>query len=402
MKPIHPRRRQLGAVLAVSVAAVVLAACSSGGSSGANAGGSVSGLPASIPVTYVADMTGLAGPVGQADLKGMQAAMQAAQDSGLIGSSRIDLKVVDTGSDTQKSNTLTQQAVASDSIAMFSPALSGEGLPAAQLAQRGELPFLAVQSNAPGITDIGEYIYAGTPAPAAYVPLTDKYVMEKFAPKSVGFLYGSDSPSLVLGWDTFKQDLGAKGVQIGESVGLTAKTTDFTSAASKVAASTPDAVGIILVASQNATAVSALRQAGFKGQIFAYNGAAGGYLKAAGPDGAGIPYSVSFGPGMSFDSSKKFEALYQKMNNGEAPSVFAAEGYVAMDLLLHALAASQDASRQGVLDGLQKVAASDGFDSSVGRAALTGDNKRALQSPGALLLWDGTKENLIDTGAAPQ
>lgn len=390
------RARAIVSAAAMIAATGMLAAC--GGSdepASSNASGESAGLPAQIEVAYVADATGPAGPVGQADLKGMEAAVENAKRTGLIDST-IKINLLDSAGSAQKATTLTAQAAASDAVAVFGPAISSSGLAAAQIAQRREIPFLSVQANAPGLSDQGEYTYSATPFPSQYIDLATKYVKDEFDAKSAGFIYGNDSPALESGWKEFTKQFKDAGISVGENVGLPLTATDFTAAATRVARSKPDVVGVLLTAGQNAPAVTALRRAGFRGKIVAYNGAAGGYLKAAGEDAAGVPYAVSYGTGMPFESTKKFEELFAELNGGDQPNLFNAEGYAAMDLLLHALAASKDASRGGVIKGLQQVAASDGFDTSLGRYTLGSDNKRMGQSPGVLIVWDGKKETAVE------
>jgi len=386
--------RSIVSAAAVIAATGTLAACGGSDKPAANASGESAGLPDQIEVAYVADATGPAGPVGQADLAGMKAAVENAKRTGLIDST-IKINLLDSAGSAQKATTLTAQAAASDAVAMFGPAISSSGLAAAQIAQRREIPYLSVQANAPGLSDLGEFTYSATPFPTQYIDLTTKYVKDEFRATSAGFIYGNDSPALASGWKESAKQFGDAGIAVGESVGLPVTATDFTAAATRVARSKPDVVGVLLTAGQNAPAVTALRRAGFRGKIVAYNGAAGGYLKAAGEDAAGVPYAVSYGAGMPFESTKKFEKLFAELNGGEQPSLFNAEGYAAMDLLLHALAASKDASRGGVIKGLQQVASSDGFDTSLGRFTLGNDNKRMGISPGVLIVWDGKKENAV-------
>jgi ABC-type branched-subunit amino acid transport system substrate-binding protein len=75
-----------------------------------------------------------------------------------------------------------------------------------------------------------------------------------------------------------------------------------------------------------------------------------------------------------------------------------AAGYDAMMFFANALAKAPDGSREGVLKGMQAVAAEGGFDGAAGPIKFVEPDNRDVTVPGVVVEWRDGKENLISQG----
>lgn len=391
------------AVCATFALAAGLAACgssSSGGSSGGGGSSSSGGkgkLPATIPVTFVGDLTGPVAYVGRQEQLGMNLAIREVNDSGELGSSRLKLSFLDTGSDQNTAATQMSAAAKSSAVAVFGPLLSNEALATAPIAQRAKLPDIATQSQNDGTLQAGNYIYRLTTSQLKYDNLLVNYVARRGA-RSVNLIYANDNPTLVdVSTKLLPAGFKQLGIPVNQNVGIPTATTDFSSLTSKLTAGNPGAIGLMLVGAPIPALVKALRTAGYRGLIFADSAATAGTLVPAGAAADGVIYALDYTQQLDYPSSKAFTALYKKANPSLVPYGYNGSGYDAVRFLARAIRASGDASRDGVLKGMQMVASSGGFDGAAGPTRFTTPDNRDIATPGVVVEWQG-REVMVTRG----
>lgn len=357
--------------------------------------GASGGLQGEIPVTWLGDLSGVGAFVGKANQQGIELAIDELNASGDLGDAKLKLTIKDTGSDQATAATLVSQAASSDAVAVLGPALGNETLAAAPIAQRGKLPFVAMQSLAPGVPETGDFIFRATTPTAEYNAIVAKE-MKTRGVATAAMIYISDNPTIAdAGKVVFPEHFKAEGIEMVASEGTPASTTDFAALISKVLAKKPDAVGTALLGAQYATVFKGLRDSGFEGQIFALDGATPDILKTAGDAAKGVLWATDYSPALTHPSSQTFTKAFEERYDGVS-SKFSAEAYDATMLLGKALAAAQSTDREAVRDALAKLTET-GFDASVGPLKFENRDARAR---GALVEWDGTAEKLVADGPA--
>jgi branched-chain amino acid transport system substrate-binding protein len=393
--------------LAVVALTAGLAACGSskkssttGSSTAANASASSSGgkLPSSIPITFVGDLTGAVAYVGQNELQGMKLAVDQVNSSNVLKGSKLVLDTKDTASDQAKATTQMSQAVNSKAVAILGPLLSNEALATAPIAQRGKVVDVATQSQNSGLLPIGNYIYRITASQLRYDNLLAEQVAKKGA-KTVKLIYDSDNPTLTeVAKNLLPKKFAALGIKVTDSIGIPTATTDYASIASKLASGKPDSVGMLLVGAQFPALIKALGNAGWKGAAWGDSAATAGALGTAGAAGNGFFYALDFTETLDYPSSKAFVTAF-KAANPSAKHVYGynAVGYDAVQFIAKAIAASGDASRDGVLKGAQMVSQT-GFDGALGPIKFTDPDKRDISVPGVVVEWQGGAEKIIQKG----
>jgi branched-chain amino acid transport system substrate-binding protein len=375
------------------VATALLAAGCGGSDDESESGGSSAALPDQIDVTWIGDLTGVGAFVGKADQEGIELAVDELNSGDTLGGAKINLTVKDSGSDQATAATLTSQAASSDAVAVLSPALGNETLAAAPIAQRGKVPFIAMQSLAPGVTEAGDYVFRATTPTAEYNAIVAKE-MKARGVATAAMIYISDNPTIAdAGKTVFPAHFEAEGIEMVASEGTPASTTDFAAIISKVLAKEPDAVGTALLGAQYATVFRGLRENGFEGEIFALDGATPDILKTAGDAAEGVVWATDYSPALTYPSSEAFTKAFE--DRYKRPSAkFSAEAYDATMLLGKALATAKSTDREAVRDALEQVT-TEGFEASVGPLKFENRDARAR---GALVEWDGTAEKLVAEG----
>jgi len=392
LKFVHTRVAALPVFVASAVAVAAVASATS-------AVASAKKLPKTINVTAVQDMTGTVGYVGQNTVKGMQLAAKQINASKLLHGSKIMLTVKDTASQVTTATSEMAAAVNSNASAIFGPLTSQEALAAAPLAERAKVVDIAVESQVNTLLPIGPYIYRATASQLRF----DNMIPEAVAPKlgsnkTIRILTLSDTPSLVEAAAEMTKKFQSLGVKSLGTIGTPITTTDFSALASKLTAGNPGAIGLLLIGTPTVAAVTAVRNAGYKGVLFGNEAATNGTLKAAGAAADNFIYAVDYNPALKFPSAVKFTKLFKSANPGQIPNGYNATGYDAMNEFAHAIALSGSASRAGVLKGMQMLTKGSGLNGAIGPEKFTGPGHRDLSVAGTLVEWTGSVEKILKVG----
>lgn len=365
-----------------------LAACGSGGDTVASSDDG--GLPSEIKIVAIRDKTGPVAYTGNAANKGSQLAVEQINNERFLGDTKLVLEERDTAGKAQTAASMVTAAIQDKSYAaILGPVASDQAAAASALVGRGKMPIIYTQSGADGVVT-NEYTFRVTPPMASYYPKIGEYIKDQGI-KTLGVVYNTTNPTLKeVAEKVLPQMSAGEGFKITEMAAAQSTTQDFSAPISKVVATKPDGVALLLLGAQNTTAIRQLRQTGYSGPVITSPSAGGGNLASAGKEAAGMTWPTDFHPDQPNESSQKFVELY-KAKYGEEPLNYAAEAYDATWMLARAIKQAGSASREAIQKGLDAVAA-EGFEGALGR--LTFEN-RDLRLPGVLVQWDGTKEVLL-------
>jgi branched-chain amino acid transport system substrate-binding protein len=395
------RGRRLGLRSLVAAGALIaLAACSSGGTSGGTSGGGAAGsatgdtsnLPATIKVVSTNPTTGVVAFAGNGANKGYDLAVKEINDQKFLGNSTLQLEKSDTKSAAATAAQVATTAIGDKSVAaLFGSVSSNEAVAQSPLAQKAGVPIIYTQAGSDGVV-IGDYTYRATPLMREYYPIIKKFIQEK-GYKSIGIIYTQATPTLQnIGAQTLPDLAKELGMTVTGSIAVQASTQDYAAPISQILGGKPDAVAILLVGAQNPTAMKQLRQAGYTGDVLGNSGASAGNLKPAGADGAGMVWPADFNYQQTAPSSQKFVAAYKAANGGEDPLNYAAEAYDAAWFLAKSIKQAGSADRAKIKDAMA-VVAQQKFDGALGSGLIWKD--RDLHVPGAVVRWNGEKEDLL-------
>lgn len=382
---VTTRKMRLATVLGSALPLILIAAC---GSSSESSGEST-GLTGTVELSTISDLTGRAGFGGKANKLGQDIALEEINSSGFLGDAKLKLVVEDTASETQQAAILANKAIRSKTPLLLGPLLSPVCQVVAPLVQSKKLPTIFTQGGADGI-NVGEYTYRATMPGKELIPKLGPFLSDKGI-KTISLIHDTDSDAGPLyANETIPAFAEKYDMKIVSKKGVLSSVNDFTSIASGITKDNPDAVGVILVGAQNVTVIKQLRQAGYKGQIFAQAGAGGGTLTPLGALGDGVVWASDYHAESVDPGNKKFLELWSAKYPDQQPINLNAEGYDQVWLAARALKEANSTDREKVAAALKKVTDA-GFDGAVGKVTF---EDRDEQVAGVIIEWKGGKETL--------
>ncbi|MFC5748469.1 ABC transporter substrate-binding protein [Actinomadura rugatobispora] len=368
--------------------ALVATGCS--GQSEGDAGGGK--RPSTVKIAMLADLTGGASFCGKAARTGAETAVKKINNDGLAGpGTKLALTVKDTATNPRQAASAMSRIAGDDAVAVTFGCASQVALAVAPVAQQSKIPFVAMQSGAPGVLEAGDYVFRSTAPQSSY----QKLVVDKLVPrgvKSAAIVYQSDNATLVtMGEKIYPSLLANAGISVIAREKFQGAGFDFAALASRVAGRSPDAVIMLGQGTPNVTVITQLRQAGFRGTVVGSQSFEGGVLAPLGGLADGALWASDFNTAGKSPSTRAFVDYYRSVNRAE-PSTFAAQAWDSMMLLAAGVKAAPKVDRAGVRTGLQ-TAAGAGVEGAVGRIRFEGRDARV---PGLVITWRNGREQLAD------
>lgn len=388
MVTIHRRTLFAGALALGGLGALGLTGCSSGSTESNAAGG---GIAKTIKITAVEDLTGSQAFAGVGSARGSELAIEEINSSGFLGEGvELVFEKRDPAGEIERATSEVSKAVADrETMAIIGPATGQQAAAVAPLAERGKVPIVFTQAGAEGVV-IGDYTFRATAPMYTFYETAVEFLAENGV-KTAAILYNATFSTLAeLGTKYIPEMAEKHGITIVSSIGAQSSTQDFATPTQQITALNPDAVFIPILNTQAATALKQFRQAGYQGKFMGNTAQAGGNMKDAGQDAAGIYYPVDFSAGQTDHAAVKFTEAFQA-KFGELPKAYGAEGYDAIWWIARGIKASGDSSREGIQKGLAQVAA-EGFEGAMGAITFEGNDMRVQ---GKVVQWDGDKETVV-------
>ncbi len=310
-----------------------------------------------VTIGVVADLTGAGAAYGISIANGAKLAGTLLNKSGGVNGAQVKVVVDDGATNTsQIINLFQQDAGAKHVLAIVGPTLSQEAFQADHVAQGLSVPVVATSNTAPGIPQIGPYIFRLGLGEAAVVPLAMKTALKHLHFKTAALIYGQDNAFTKSDGTIFTAVAKTLGVKIVDTETFSTGDKDFSTQLTKIKSAKPD---VILCGALQQEAVPILvqaRQLGITARFIGGNGfntpvVAQDAGKAA--DGA-IEGTAWFPNGMSARNQAFIKAY--KSAYGKAPDQLAAQAYDAINVIADAakLARTTD-SRPALRDALTKL-----------------------------------------------
>lgn len=350
-------RRAVTVALATAVAAsTLLAACGSSGSKnsgGGSTGDPGSGLPSTITIGSPLDTSGpaAAAAVGVSEQKGEQLAADEINSSGFLGSSKINLKVADTQTQTTVAvQTMIGMTKTSKVNAIVGFTLSASFLASGKLAQSAGIPVITVDLSDTGITEVGDYIYRIAPASNDIYKATDPKILQDLGAKTAAYLYDSDSAN-VEGQSTFRrQENQAAGIKTVADESVTSDAISFQAQLTKIKSANPDVLIVDLNGGQEPTFLRQAAQAGLKVDILGDIGLDVPSVIQT-PQAQCATFATIWDESSTAGKNQQFLSSYKSKYNA-TPDLYAAEGYDAVWMMATAMKNAKSVDGSKVRDAL--------------------------------------------------
>lgn len=349
----------------------------------------------SIDITVLADISGKASFYGEAIKESAEFTADALNADGGIEGRTVNLTVKDTASAPGTASSLMNDAILGGADAVIFGVLSEEALTIAPLAQEANLAVINVQAAGDGIVETGDAIWRITPPQANFVPKYASYLADELDVTKASVFYSTDNaPSTKIATEVLPAAFEEVGVDVVNAVPSSSTETDLTTAVSKLLEGDPDFIHIQAVGAQNIGLITQLRRAGYEGGIGGGTAIGAGALSALEDDQAdGVYYYSSFvgSDELPHETGRTFTTAFEDTVKSQ-PNTFHAETYDAFGFIAAAVKASGDASRAGVLAGLQMVADEGGFEGAQA-GPITFTDRNAV-TPGFVIEWRDGREML--------
>lgn len=351
-------------LFALVVSVFTVAAC--GGGDDSDSGGGELAEGETFKVGYAASQTGRLAIFEEPFLKGLKAQIDEINaNGGINGEVQIELDVRDCASDPQQCGVVAQELIDNGAQFLISPCDVDASLPAAQIAQRSEVPILNSCGSGSSFRDqIGEFAFLNV-----YGTEAEGLAMAEFAQEegyeTAAMMTSNDieyTESIITAADARFTELGG---EVIDTQTFTLDQPQYTSQTTAIANANPDVVMTSTFLPAAVTFLNNLRAAGYDGPVLGPDGIEGDELFSAGSAAKNV-WAMTFGyPGTAPENAtEEFYKLYEEAE-GETPgTIIAALGGDAAVLIEEAV------SDAGTTD---PTAVRDSFDNLEGVLAPTGE-----------------------------
>lgn len=342
--------------MAAAAAAAVLAGAFAGCGGGQKSSGGDAKGQQTVKFGFVTAYTGPGAAYGQAMKDGVDLAVEEINNNPNT-KMKIDLKTYDTKLVKAEAINAVKKCIEQDKVlAIEGPMTSGEMFAAGPIAQQSKVVAFGTGTTAPGITDIGDYIFRNAIPGKMAIPITVKKAQEKLGFKKVAILYSNNNDQMVGENKIYQELLKEVGLEIVATETFADKDTDFSAQLTKIQAANPDVIAVAGLYQEGALIVKKAREMGMTQPILANNGFnSPAYIQQAGEAANGTLVATPWNAESKSEKAQAFRKAFVA-KYGHEPDQFAAQAYDAMYLMHQAAEKSGTTTdRKKFRDTLAKI-----------------------------------------------
>ena len=342
--------------MAAAAAAAVLAGAFAGCGGGQKSSGGDAKGQQTVKFGFVTAYTGPGAAYGQAMKDGVDLAVEEINNNPNT-KMKIDLKTYDTKLVKAEAINAVKKCIEQDKVlAIEGPMTSGEMFAAGPIAQQSKVVAFGTGTTAPGITDIGDYIFRNAIPGKMAIPITVKKAQEKLGVKKVAILYSNNNDQMVGENKIYQELLKEMGLEIVATETFADKDTDFSAQLTKIQAANPDVIAVAGLYQEGALIVKKAREMGMTQPILANNGFnSPAYIQQAGEAANGTLVATPWNAESKSEKAQAFRKAFVA-KYGHEPDQFAAQAYDAMYLMHQAAEESGTTTdRKKFRDTLAKI-----------------------------------------------
>lgn len=320
-------KKGLAAMAAAALLAGVFAGCGNSNSDEAAGPGNT------VKFGFITAYTGPGAAYGQAMKDGVDLAVDEINKDPNT-KYKIDLVTYDTKLNKTEAVNAMKKAIEEDKVlAVEGPMTSGEMFAAGPIAQQSGVVAFGTGTTAPGITDLGNFIFRNAIPGELGIPITVEKAHQKFGFKKVAILYSNNNDQMV-GEHQIYTDLFKKmGLDVVADETFADKDTDFSAQLTKIQQANPDVICVAGLYQESALIAKKAREMGMNQPIIGGNGFnSPAYIKQAGAAADGSLVATPWNPESDTPKAKHFIEAF-KAKYGHEPDQFAAQAYDAMYLM---------------------------------------------------------------------
>lgn len=310
--------------------ALVLAGAVAGCGGGSKGAASSAAAGDTVKFGFITAYTGPGAAYGQAMKEGVDLAVEEINNDP-NNKLKIDLVTYDTKLNKSEAINAMKKCIDQDKVlAVEGPMTSGEMFAAGPVAQQSGVVAFGTGTTAPGITDLGNYIFRNAIPGKLAIPTTVKKAQAKLGFKTAAILYSNNNDQMVgehqIYTDLFKQ----MGIDVVADETFADKDTDFSAQLTKIQAANPDVICVAGLYQEGALIVKKAREMGMNQPVIGNNGFnSPAYIEQAGEAANGTLVATPWNPERKSEKAQNFRKAFVAKYNHE-PDQFAAQAYDAM------------------------------------------------------------------------
>ncbi len=307
------------------MAAVLAAAALAGALTGC--GGEKKSGEGTVKFGFITGYTGPGAAYGTAMKEGVDLAVEEINKNPNT-KNKIDLVTYDTKLVKSEAINAMKKCINQDKVlAVIGPMTSGEMFAAGPVAQQSKVVAFGTGTTAPGITDIGDYIFRNAVPGKLMIPTTVKKAHDKLGFKKVAIMYSNNNDHCVGEYKTFTEVFKDLGIEVVETETFADKDTDFSAQLTKIQASNPDVLVIASLYQEGSLIVKKAREMGMNQPVIGNNGFnSPAYVELAGPAAEGTLVATPWNPERKSEKAQAFRKAFVA-KYGHEPDQFAAQAY---------------------------------------------------------------------------
>lgn len=350
----RPTRRVLAGLAGVAAMAMAVAACGSSPSTATSAGSSSPGTATGSPVKVglLTEKTGIYEAYVQEYLQGFDIGMQyATGGTGKVNGHPVDVTVEDDGDSATTAVTDFKSLVGAGYKIITGTADSGIATELAPLAAQNQVLYISGAAAADQITGANKYTFRTGRQTYQDVQTAKSYVESKGPGQNIVVLAQDYAFGESYVTDA-KQVFGAIGDKVTPLL-VPLTTTNFTPTALRVKADKPSLVFLAWAGTTGAALAQALDQQG----VFSNTTVVTGLANIAtypfyGTAGAKFDYLSLYVYQGSDNAANEYLISHEKSEHNAVPDLFASDGFVNAEMVVHAIQAGGGTSVNAMINAL--------------------------------------------------
>jgi branched-chain amino acid transport system substrate-binding protein len=315
----------MAAIMAAAAICGAFAGCGGDKKANGSAGGEQT-----VKFGFLGAYTGPAAAYGQAMKEGTELAVEEINKAPNT-KMKIDLKTYDTKGNKAEAINAMKKCIEQDKVlAIEGPTLSGSMFAAGPIAQKSKVVAFGTGTTAPGITDLGDYIFRNAIPGKMAIPITVKKAHDKLGFKNVAIMYSNNNDQMVGEHGIYEELFKKMGIDIIDTETFADKDTDFSAQLTKIQAANPDVICIAGLYQEGALIVKKAREMGMKQPIIGNNGFnSPAYIEQAGAAAEGTLVATPWNAERKTEKAQHFRQAF-KDKYGHEPDQFSAQAYDAI------------------------------------------------------------------------
>lgn len=235
--------------LSLSLCAGLLAGCGDNGNGGGSNGGAAGGdgdKPESYKVAFIGSFTGNQAQYGESQRASIEMYLEKFNADGGVDGVPVVVDWYDDKSDPKETVTVGNKILGDDSvIAAIGPFSSTSAMAIAPMFEEAGITLYSPSSSHPDFTNMGEYMFRGTPTQEYYVQEYAKYISDVMGCKKIGMIYVNSDYGVVI-HDLFIPEIQKYGGElvVAENY-IVGQTKDFSPLISKIKTQDIDCLYIV-------------------------------------------------------------------------------------------------------------------------------------------------------------